>query len=197
MITYTLPFMILLHFVLLSLVVLGSGMIGFTNKKRKMITFIGYGITLFATILIFVIVFFPFPVDAEEISFNIENQYGQMNNFIPFKSIFFYIKDAVSGYYSTFMRQVLGNIILFFPYGVGLYIFLSNNQKKLFKTIILSFLTSISIEIMQGVYSLLLGYTYRSIDFDDLILNTLGGIAGYFTVKLLYLFLFPKAKQHN
>ena len=150
---------------------------------------------LFSMIFIFVIVFFPFPVDLNEISFNTENHYGQINNFIPLKTILSSFKDLFDGYQSIFVYQIIGNIILFMPLGFSIHILLFHIRKKFFKTTILCTLTSLSIEIMQGVYSMLLGYTYRSMDIDDLLLNIIGGMLGFLCTHLLYLYLYPKQEK--
>lgn len=42
---------------------------------------------------------------------------------------------------------------------------------------------------------MLLGYTYRSTDIDDLFLNTAGGMLGFIVVKLLHCYLFPKKRD--
>jgi len=48
---------------------------------------------LFTLAGIFVVVYFPFPIQQEEIALNIEYELGQTNNFVPLRSIFGYIKD--------------------------------------------------------------------------------------------------------
>lgn len=195
MVTYSLPFMLLFHFVLLCLFILAKGINEFTGGKRKWVSFAGCGIALFSMILIFVIVFFPFPVDLDEIRFNKENQYGQTNNFIPFRSIVMCVKAFFDGQYSVFVYQVIGNIILFMPFGFGIHILFFYNEKKLAKTFFIVVVTGLSIEIMQGVYSMLLGYTYRSTDIDDLFLNIAGGMLVFIVVKLLHCYLFPKKRD--
>ena len=85
---------------------------------------------------------------------NIEYELGQTNNFVPFRSIFGYIKDFFSGYQSVFLFQCIGNILLFVPYGFFTAI-LSWKQKHKKKTVfIICFLTSLSIEILQVLLSL-------------------------------------------
>lgn len=45
---------------------------------------------------------------------------------------------------------------------------------------------SLTIELIQFVCGLFIGYNYRSFDVDDLILNTLGTIIGLLLYKLFY-----------
>ena len=79
--------------------------------------FIAYVMALFTLAGIFVVVYFPFPIQQEEIALNIEYELGQTNNFVPLRSIFGYIKDFFSGYQSVFLFQCIGNMLLFVPYG--------------------------------------------------------------------------------
>lgn len=97
-----------------------------------------------------------------------DNNYGT-NNFIPFKEIFRYNITS-----RLFFKNVLGNIVLFIPFGIFVTHYVKN--KKIYPTLILSFLVSVSIEFTQSVIG-------RTADIDDVILNLLGGILGYFIYK--------------
>ena len=44
MVTYALPIFLFTHFVFLSLIILGNGISGFTDTKKRIIGLIGYGI---------------------------------------------------------------------------------------------------------------------------------------------------------
>lgn len=94
------------------------------------------------------------------------------NNFIPFKEIMRYRIDS-----SLFYRNVIGNIILFVPFGylVSYYI----KKPKYYVTLILTFITSLSTEVIQM-------YIGRSFDIDDIILNFVGGLVGYLIYKLQF-----------
>ena len=94
---------------------------------------------------------------------------------IPFQSIFGYLFD---GRWFDFVYLFFGNILWFVPFGV----YLSAKGQKLRWVTLWTFLLSLSIELLQFVFSS--GYS----DVEDLILNTLGGMVGYF----LYHFLFQK-----
>lgn len=94
---------------------------------------------------------------------------------IPFQSIFGYLFD---GRWFDFVYLFFGNILWFVPFGV----YLSTKGQKLRWVTLWTFLLSLSIELLQFVFSS--GYS----DVEDLILNTLGGMVGYF----LYHFLFQK-----
>ena len=93
------------------------------------------------------------------------------SNFIPFKEIFRY-----NIFSSMFFKNVIGNMIIFIPYGFFVSYFLKLDRTKL--VIFLSLVTSITIEITQ----LIIG---RVFDVDDILLNVLGGIVGYLLYKLI------------
>ena len=94
------------------------------------------------------------------------------NNFIPFKEIMRYRLDS-----SLFYRNVIGNIILFVPFGylVSYYI----KSPKYYIALILTVITSLSTEVIQM-------YIGRSFDIDDIILNIAGGLLGYLVFKIQY-----------
>ena len=79
------------------------------------------------------------------------------------------------------------NIILTIPFGAYLHYYFKFSFKK---TILFSFLLSLFFEITQltGLY-FIYPRGYRLFDVDDLILNTCGGLIGYFVGTLLLKFL--------
>lgn len=186
MITYLLPAILFVQFVVFAGVLLFCMHEWDIRTKSGIYLFISYVMALFTLAGIFVVVYFPFPIQQEEIALNIEYELGQTNNFVPFRSIFGYIKDFFSGYQSVFVFQCIGNILLFVPYGFFTAI-LSWKQKHKKKTVfIICFLTSLSIEILQGVFNSALGYCYRSVDVDDFLLNLLGGVIGSMAAEIVY-----------
>ncbi len=97
-----------------------------------------------------------------------DNNYGT-NNFVPFREIFRYHYTS-----RLFIKNVLGNIILFIPFGIFVTRFIKT--KKIFPTVVISFLVSCSIEFAQ----MRIG---RTADIDDVILNTFGGLIGALIYK--------------
>ncbi|MFF2459831.1 VanZ family protein [Peribacillus simplex] len=149
---------------------------------------------LFFTIYIsslFSVTIFPFPIQKFLIETMIEDQLGLKHNFIPFK-IFY---DAMSFGSLSFgslsfgltiiLKQVVGNIILFLPMGFVLPKIFTNIQ-TIKKVIFIGFLASLSIELVQALAGLWIGYNYRAADIDDLIFNVLGTVIGFLIWKLLY-----------
>ncbi|MFS0810819.1 VanZ family protein [Peribacillus phoenicis] len=135
------------------------------------------------------ITIFPIPFQQYLIETMIEDQFGLKHNFIPFK-IFY---DAMSYGSLSFgltilLKQAVGNIILFLPMGFVLPMIITNLQ-TIGKVIFIGTLTSLSIELFQGLAGLWVGYNYRAVDIDDLIFNVLGTVIGFLIWKLLYEFL--------
>jgi len=90
--------------------------------------------------------------------------YGE-SNFIPFKEIFRYSFGS-----PKFIKNILGNIMLFIPYGFLASYLLKN--KKFTIIGILTIIASLTIETVQY-------HIGRVFDIDDIILNLLGGICGF------------------
>lgn len=175
MVTYFLPAVLFGHFILMiSVILYGIDEIWYQGKRNRLIAIAVCTMTLVSMAVIFIIVYFPFPVMQDEILFNIQNDLGQVNNFIPFYSIYHNILDAFHGYIGSLLLQCIGNILLFVPFGFFVRI-LSQSWKKVFA---MCTVLSLSIELMQGLFGILLGYMYRSVDIDDLVLNVAGGILG-------------------
>lgn len=93
------------------------------------------------------------------------------NNFIPFKEIFRYNIGS-----RLFFKNVIGNMLMFLPYGLFISFYLKNEKPWL--TLILTFIASFSIELVQLVIG-------RVFDIDDIILNLLGGSLGFFIYYLM------------
>jgi glycopeptide antibiotics resistance protein len=86
-------------------------------------------------------------------------------NFIPFREILRYDWGT-----KEFTRQVIGNIILFIPFGffITYYANIKNIGSAFFTTVA----ASIVIETVQY-------FIGRSFDIDDIILNVIGGLLGF------------------
>lgn len=113
---------------------------------------------------LFTLVFILYVMCLFEVVTLQDNNYG-LSNFIPFREIFRYAIGS-----PLFIKNIIGNILLFLPYGyfIGYYI----NNKKIWSAAVLTMIISITIEIVQ----LNIG---RIFDIDDVILNTCGGVLGF------------------
>ena len=105
-------------------------------------------------------------------------------NLIPFMTVVDSFKNAFT--YNTYLlelKNIGGNLILLTPLGIYVHFIKRNLEMK--NILILGFATAMVIELIQLSISLLLGYSYRSFDVDDLILNTIGFIIGYKSFTLI------------
>ena len=93
------------------------------------------------------------------------------NNFIPFKEIMRYNITS-----RLFIKNVLGNMMMFLPFGFFASYYLRAEKKVL--PLLLTIIASISIEVVQ----LIIG---RVFDVDDIILNIIGGLLGYYIYAVL------------
>lgn len=94
--------------------------------------------------------------------------------------------------FSSNFLQVFFNILLVFPFGVYLHYYF---KRSWWQTILLSFLLSLSFELIQrsalfGIYP----RPYRLFEVDDLIWNTTGGLLGFLLTPLFTFFL-PKRER--
>lgn len=96
---------------------------------------------------------------------------GVSNNFIPFKEI---LRYKIGSKY--FIWNVVGNIAIFIPFGFAVSLYL--RSKKAFKPFIIALITSTTIEFVQM-------FIGRSFDIDDILLNCIGGLIGYFLYSIL------------
>lgn len=122
--------------------------------------------------LVFSITFFPLIYQYDVV-------FEMPFNFIPFASILASIQDSSR----TAVRHIAGNILMFFPLGVLMGFLLKNPNWK--NILLIAVLFSIGIEAAQWLIGLAIGYQYRQIDIDDVLLNVLGACIGYAFYKIL------------
>lgn len=148
--------------VLISTIIIVSFRIAYVLKNH--IKFVLYQDLLMLSFIIYVLCLFQVVTFQDTVSWS-------SNNFIPFREIFRY--DFGS---QLFVKNVLGNMILFLPFGFFVSYYLKS--KKALLPVILTLIASCSIEIVQMVIG-------RVFDIDDIILNLLGGVIGFFLYYLL------------
>ena len=112
---------------------------------------------LMALIFIIYILCLYYVVTAQDIN------YGGIN-LIPFKEMFRY---EIGSY--KFMKNIVGNILLFIPYGFFSSYYLEN--RKIGTNVFICLIATLCIETIQY-------YIGRVFDIDDIILNVLGGFIG-------------------
>lgn len=155
---------------------------GSINKLRVLII---YSFILYL-ICVYFLAIFPLPSKNEVI---LSKDY----QLVPFKFILDIFnrcgeyKVILSFIQDSSVYTVLFNILMFMPFGMYLRYYFKCNLKK---TVLICFMFSLFLELTQltGLY-FIYSRPYRLFDVDDLMINTLGGLIGYFIVKLFMKFL--------
>lgn len=88
------------------------------------------------------------------------------NNLIPFKEILRYSFGS-----RLFVKNVLGNLVMFVPFGIFASIYAKLNSK--WQALFLVLFASVTVETTQFAIG-------RVFDVDDILLNVFGGMLGYF-----------------
>lgn len=137
-------------------------------------------ISMYITLLI-AVTLFPLPISKNLIELR-RLDVVSTNNFIPFQSIYDLITNTNI---STMLRNIVGNVLLLVPFGF-LIPMLFKKLRNLKNIFIASLLFSFMIETTQFLISIILGFNYKIVDVDDVILNVMGGLIGYIAYKLIY-----------
>ena len=153
------------------LVIITSLRITYLIKSK--VKFIFYKEILMLGFIMYVIALFEV-VTFQDVSWS-------SSNFIPFKEMLRYEFGT-----KLFFKNVVGNMIMFIPFGFFISYFLK--FKKFYAIFFLTLLTSITIETTQ----LLIG---RVFDIDDIFLNIIGGLIGYFIFRIIYKIKFLKKES--
>lgn len=178
MLNFTILLPILLIYVLI------TGIVAFV-KKANIYTYLCH--IAFAIYICFLlkVTFFPIPIQKETV-LGLQNASLEYN-FIPLHSIGRIISENME-FPKILFLQICGNLLLVFPVGVYLPLVSKKYQsaKRMFITVLF---LGIAIELAQHMLNMVVSFHYRSVDVDDVILNTLGGMIGYIVhryVKPIY-----------
>ena len=151
--------------IVISVVVLVSMRITYLVKNKEKLVL--YKELLMLSFIIYILFLFQIVTFQDDVTWS-------TNNFIPFKEILRYNMGS-----RLFMKNVLGNLVLFLPYGFFVSYYLRNDKPHL--TMLLTLITSFAIEIVQ----LSIG---RVFDIDDILLNLIGGYFGFLIYYSLHTF---------
>lgn len=121
------------------------------------------------------VAFFPIPIQNEAVV-GLRNASLEYN-FIPLHSIFNIFSEN-KAFPEIILLQILGNFVMLFPVGVYLPIIFRRCRSAKFMFLVLLSI-GIIVETTQHILNIMVGFHYRSVDIDDVILNTLGGMLGY------------------
>lgn len=136
-------------------------------NKKMLITLFG----IYIIVLLYVLFFCRY---GAEISITYNDWLHNMYNLIPFRNLYDFLTAPVKAtdYYIILLKNVLGNLVLFLPFGFFLPALFSKcaNFKKLF---LITLITLFILELVQ--FLTMLG----AFDINDIILNLLGAIVGF------------------
>lgn len=118
-----------------------------------------------------------FPIPFSEAS--LKEMLGKAYYFPPINIIPFYF--GTSAYSRMILYGIVGNIFLTIPFGFGLS-FVTAIKKRSF--LWLPFVVGLGIELTQLLISLIIGFFYRVIDINDVLMNALGVWVGYILFRL-------------
>lgn len=118
---------------------------------------------------------FPIPI-SEEAFIHIQTQHHFKFSLIPFNDL------INSGFHRQIILQMALNLVLFIPFGLLYPLTSFKFMKK--NPLLLGFLFSLTIELIQLITSYF-SLNVRIFDTDDLIMNTLGVLIGYFLFKMI------------
>lgn len=123
-------------------------------------------------------VYLLFVIDKAFFPIHIADGFSGMMGSRPFMSSVNLIPFKLSNpsEMSLILREFALNVALLVPFGFGVSFLVPLNTKNALK---LAPIVGSSIELLQLVISLMIGYAYRVIDINDVILNTLGYLIGY------------------
>lgn len=160
-------------FMILFLIVFLITFLIYRKKGKNQIKLFFIGMFEIYILLVFSVAILPIRFISPDLR---EGEIAVKNFFqwIPFRSIYTtLIKESI------FSVQLIGNIVLFFPFPIFLG-YLKMNSKKYGMLFLQSFSVSILIEILQVTIDFALGYPSRKFDVDDIILNAVGILLGLF-----------------
>lgn len=147
--------------IIFTVVIVTIRLVYLITKKQK---FVLYKELFMLTFLLYSLVLF-YVVTFQDIN------YGT-NNFVPFHEIMRYEFGS-----SYFIHNILGNIIMFIPF--GFFVSTIMKSKNPIPDLFVSLITALVIEFTQFKIG-------RTVDIDDIILNVFGAFVGYLIFVILY-----------
>ena len=147
---------------IISVVVMVSARFTYLIKEKEKIVI--YKEILSLCFVIYILCLFQVVTFQDDITWS-------SNNFIPFKEI---LRYSITN--RLFWKNVIGNMLMFTPYGFFMSYFLRVENKRIPLT--LTLIASISIEIVQMCIG-------RVFDVDDILLNMCGGFFGYYAYSVI------------
>ena len=147
---------------IISIVIMVSTRITYLLKEKQKIVI--YKELLMLCFAIYILCLFQVVTFQDDVTWS-------SNNFIPFREILRYNITS-----RLFWKNVVGNMMMFLPFGFFISYYLK--AEKLTLPVILTFIASIAVEVVQMCIG-------RVFDVDDILLNLLGGTIGFYIFNIL------------
>ncbi|GGO00492.1 VanZ family protein [Saccharibacillus kuerlensis] len=188
----------IMNYVAVSIIFCIYQLIRFLLKKEfNLIHFIFKFVFVLYICLLISVVFFPILVDQQAILARKESIGEDIPfNLVPFKSIYDTFSFGLNhGYYKSLSAALIGNFLLLLPF--GLYISaIWGKLRKVKKSIVVGMIISLTIESIQLLEDIFTA-AGRSVDIDDIILNTLGFVVGCYVGKYMFQFMQNLSKKYH
>lgn len=174
----------LLVIIILSVIYATYFLVTNISKRRSLLETVKNLVTF--VYIMFVLKYTLFPIIGfDSLANELRNEIGFTRfNWIPLYSLY---KDIKSASTYTVLRgilmQTILNICLSIPFGFLIKLFY-NKATTIISKIWYALGFGLCIESLQLIISILIGYTYRVIDIDDIIFNAIGVFVGYFLYKI-------------
>lgn len=149
--------------IIISIVIIISLRVTYLIKNK--VRFVLYKELLALSFIIYILCLFQVVTFQDTVSWS-------TNNFIPFREILRYNIGS-----RLFIKNILGNMLLFLPFGFFVSYYLE--IKKPYIPLLLTLIASTAIECVQMAIG-------RVFDIDDIFLNILGGLLGYVLYYILF-----------
>ncbi len=130
----------------------------------------------------------PIPVDGTLIG-ELRQEVSVQHNLVPLRTLGLVLSGQS---FSVQLREIGGNLALLFPLGL-LVPALFPKLRGWRATMGVVFGVSLGIELLQWLGSLGLGFVWKTLDVDDLLLNTISGALGWLAFRSLVHLLGPRA----
>jgi len=158
----------------------GSELIFYVRSLSKIYLFF---YSIFYVYVFFVIKYTQFPIILnDEMRSIIGQNVFRDSNFLPFANLKYNLK------------YIILNTVMTIPFGFGICFLIKTSFRKI---ILLGFGLGFLLELMQLIIALIVGFTFRYVDVNDIIFNTCGAVIGYSLFKLLHMLFKSIVNKYN
>ncbi|AKM19992.1 VanZ family protein [Geobacillus stearothermophilus] len=154
------------------------------NMTVKQLFFVAT--TIFYSLSVVKLTLLPITISFDKTSYP-DMPWKYYYQLIPFQTI-------ISAWKQGNLLQVVGNIVLLLPLPILIGL-LKKRSTGFFRTLTVVISVSLGIELTQLLINCLTGIPNKVADVDDFILNSIGGLVGWATIKLYFVLIREKKDQ--